>query len=141
MKLSLFLLASTMQIRGTKYFYSNATALYNPDLRNALDMSCSWLGGNASLPLEVEGLHHEVSFLSDNEDQHHMKTHCCKSSVDGVGGKVPLSLGVARVADANVAVDVQDSALSTRCLHGRDEVEAVAPGVFLSVDRTHKVGT
>ena len=45
------------------------------------------------------------------------RTHRGQASVDGVGGNVSLALGVLRVADTDVAVDVQNGRLAARRLN------------------------
>jgi hypothetical protein len=75
-----------------------------------------------------------------NEDKlNEFDAHCCQSSVDRVSGEVSLALVVLRVADTDVAIDIQHSCLSARRLDSRNEVEAVAVGVVVSIDGADEV--
>ncbi len=47
----------------------------------------------------------------------------------GIGGDVTTSLCVLRVADTDVALDVQDGILTTRRKVGRDEVKGISVSV------------
>ena len=63
----------------------------------------------------------------------------CKGSVDGVSSEITCALGVGRVADTNITVDVQDCALPAWRGNSGDEVELVAVSVVLPRDGSVKV--